>query len=212
MKKLMLLAAALLLSLSFCASAQTIQQLFQPAANAVSDYFGERTQWRDTARIRHFYIRNSGPAEVHFNRFLSEQPLRKKDIDAIYSLVRKNFPEKYKSYADNFAIYSDGNNIEKLYSRALSETFNANDMSLAKAPAQDVENISQQRSLYPLTRNLSRAKQPTAGLQGRHIALWQSHGYYYEQTLERWEWQRSRLMTTVEDMYTQSYVLPFLVP
>ena len=212
MKKLFLLAAALLLSISFCASAQTIQQLFQPAANAVGEYFGDRTQWKDTVRIRHFYIRNSGPAEVHFNRFLSEQPLRKKDIDAIYNLVREHFPEKYKSYASNFAIYSDENKIEKLYSRALSEEFDANDMSLSKAPAEDVKLIAQNRSLYPLTKNLSRAKQPTAGLQGRHIALWQSHGYYYEQSLERWEWQRSRLMTTVEDMYTQSYVLPFLVP
>ena len=119
MRKLFTLAAALLLSLSFPAAAQTIQQLFQPAANAVSDYFGDRTQWKDTVRIRNFYIRESGPAEVHFNRFLSEQPLRKKDIDAIYELVRKNFPERYKSRADNFAIYSDGNKIEKLYSRAL---------------------------------------------------------------------------------------------
>ena len=212
MKKLILLAAALLLTISFCASAQTVQQLFQPAADAVGEYFGDRTQWRDTVRIRHFYIRNSGPAEVHFNRFLSEQPLRKNDIDIIYSLVRKNFPEKYKSYANNFAIYSDGNKIEKLYSRALSDSFDADDLSLKKVPAEDMTKIGQQRSLYPLTKNLSRAKQPTAGLQNRHIALWQSHGYYYEQSLERWEWQRSRLMTTVEDMYTQSYVLPFLVP
>ena len=212
MKKLILLAAALLLSISFCASAQTVQQLFQPAANAVGEYFGDRTQWRDTVRIRHFYIRNSGPAEVHFNRFLSEQPLRKNDIDVIYDLVRKNFPEKFKSYANNFAIYSDGNKIEKLYSRALSKDFDAGDMTLSKAPAEDVSKISQSRSQYPLTRNLSKPEHPTAGLQGRHIALWQSHGYYYEQSLERWEWQRSRLLTTVEDIYTQSYVLPFLVP
>lgn len=212
MKKLILLAAAMLLTISFCASAQTVQQLFQPAANAVGEYLGDRTQRRDSVRVRNFYIRNSGPAEVHFTTFLSEQPLRKNDIEAIYALVRKNFPEKYKSYADNFAIYSDGNKIEKLYSRALSKDFDAGDMSLSKAPAEDVAKIAQQRSLYPLTKNLSRAKQPTAGLQGRHIALWQSHGYYYEQSLERWEWQRSRLMTTVEDMYTQSYVLPFLVP
>lgn len=212
MKKLSLLAAALLLSLSFCASAQTIQQLFQPAADAVGAYFGNRTQWKDTVRIRHFYIRNSGPAEVHFNRFLSEQPLREKDIEVIYSLVKANFPEKYKANAGNFAIYSDGNKIEKLYSRAFGEVFDADDMTLRKAPAADVAKIAQSRSRYPLTKNLSRPEEPTAGLQGRHIALWQSHGYYYEQSLERWEWQRSRLMTTVEDMYTQSYVLPFLVP
>ena len=50
------------------------------------------------------------------------------------------------------------------------------------------------------------------GLTGRTIALWQSHGRYYEEKTERWEWQRAPLLQTVEDMYTQSYVLPFLIP
>lgn len=50
------------------------------------------------------------------------------------------------------------------------------------------------------------------GLSGNIIALWQSHGLYFEPTLNRWEWQRGRLLQTVEDMYTQSYVIPFLNP
>jgi hypothetical protein len=49
-------------------------------------------------------------------------------------------------------------------------------------------------------------------LDGRNIALWQSHGWYYEQSLDRWEWQRARIFQTVEDLYPQSYVLPFLIP
>ena len=52
----------------------------------------------------------------------------------------------------------------------------------------------------------------TQGLQNRHLALWQSHGWYYEGKLARWEWQRARIFQTVEDIYTQSYVIPFLVP
>lgn len=50
------------------------------------------------------------------------------------------------------------------------------------------------------------------GLSGRHIALWQSHGYYYEAENDRWEWQRSPNHRTLEDIYTQSYVVPFLMP
>ena len=50
------------------------------------------------------------------------------------------------------------------------------------------------------------------GLSGRHIALWQSHGRYWEETTRRWEWQRSATHRTVEDLYTQSYVVPFLMP
>lgn len=50
------------------------------------------------------------------------------------------------------------------------------------------------------------------GLEGKNIALWQSHGFYFENKLNRWEWQRARVHQTVEDLYTQSYVLPYLVP
>ena len=36
--------------------------------------------------------------------------------------------------------------------------------------------------------------------------------FYYEPKLNRWEWQRARCLQTVEDLYTQSFVLPYLVP
>ncbi len=50
------------------------------------------------------------------------------------------------------------------------------------------------------------------GLDGKNIALWQSHGWYYERKLNRWEWQRARIFQTVEDLYPQSYVIPYLMP
>lgn len=50
------------------------------------------------------------------------------------------------------------------------------------------------------------------GLSHRHIALWQSHGNIYSTTHNSWGWQRAKLHRTVEDMYTQSYVLPLLIP
>lgn len=62
---------------------------------------------------------------------------------------------------------------------------------------------------------IGRSDQPytvTEGLQNRCIALWHSHGLYYDQRDDRWKWQRARVMTTVEDKYTMSYVLPYLLP
>ena len=50
------------------------------------------------------------------------------------------------------------------------------------------------------------------GLDGRHIALWGSHGWYYNNRSDRWLWQRARLWTTVEDLFTSSYTMPYLVP
>lgn len=53
---------------------------------------------------------------------------------------------------------------------------------------------------------------PKKGLDGKIIAMWQSHGWYFEQNANRWQWQRARIFETVEDVYTQSYVMPFLMP
>ena len=43
-------------------------------------------------------------------------------------------------------------------------------------------------------------------LSNRNIALWPSHGLYYNQSRDEWIWQRATLWTTVEDLYSQEYV------
>ena len=50
------------------------------------------------------------------------------------------------------------------------------------------------------------------GLNDRYIMVWQSHGRYYDEAQDEWIWQRAPIHRTVEDMYTQTYVLPFLIP
>lgn len=52
----------------------------------------------------------------------------------------------------------------------------------------------------------------TKGLEGRIIALWQSHGLYFNQTEQRWSWQRPQLFSTVEDLFAQGFVMPYLMP
>ncbi|GIX45203.1 MAG: hypothetical protein D6691_01465 [Candidatus Hydrogenedentota bacterium] len=53
---------------------------------------------------------------------------------------------------------------------------------------------------------------PTHGLAGRHIVVWASHGRYYAETTQQWEWQRPRMFTTVEDLLTMSIVNNYLIP
>ena len=60
--------------------------------------------------------------------------------------------------------------------------------------------------------NTSRPYTAKQGLEGKHIALWGSHGQYYHQPSESWRWQRAKVWSTVEDLYTTSYTMPFLVP
>ncbi len=64
----------------------------------------------------------------------------------------------------------------------------------------------------PWVKNISRPFEPTRGLQGRHLSLWASHGRYYDQKKEEWRWQRPRLFGTCEDLFTQTIVVPYLIP
>ena len=43
-------------------------------------------------------------------------------------------------------------------------------------------------------------------LTDRNIALYPSHGIYFNRTRQEWIWQRATLWTTVEDLYSQEYV------
>ena len=64
----------------------------------------------------------------------------------------------------------------------------------------------------PFVYALDKTRHPKKGLDGKVIAMWQSHGFYFEPKLNRWEWQRARIFQTVEDLYTQSFVMPYLMP
>ncbi len=64
----------------------------------------------------------------------------------------------------------------------------------------------------PWVRNTSLPYEITEGLGGRHVALWASHGRFYDQDKGCWRWQRPALYTTCEDLFTQTIVVPFLIP
>ncbi|MDE7160729.1 MAG: xanthan lyase [Muribaculaceae bacterium] len=53
---------------------------------------------------------------------------------------------------------------------------------------------------------------PRKGLVGDIIALWHSHGRYYKPSSGAWQWQRPLLFQSIEDTYTMSYILPYVVP
>ena len=60
--------------------------------------------------------------------------------------------------------------------------------------------------------NVSRPYFVTAGLQNRHLSLWASHGRYYYADRDVWKWQRPNLFCTNEDLFTQTIVVPYLIP
>lgn len=130
------------------------------------------------------------------NEALEDIPFREYNVSELYASIAPLFPN-----ASKIVILTRGTDIESLipeYDR--------------KGRPNKKRLYSIKESKYPLTRSLSSPHEIKNGLQNRHIALWQSHGLYYAQTAHRWEWQRARMFGTVEDLFTQSFVLPYLTP
>lgn len=137
--------------------------------------------------------------ELHTNLSLSYLPMRENTVFQIYDSVRYHLPSIQKKYT--ISIFSDGQEISHLVPNYFRDK------------QKDKNRMIAHKVKKPLVTNISSPVEDfEKGLQNNHIALWQSHGWYYEQKLGRWEWQRARIFRTVEDLYTQSYVLPFLVP
>ena len=64
----------------------------------------------------------------------------------------------------------------------------------------------------PWVDNVSRPYKISRGLYNRHLTVWASHGRYYDGTKDSWEWQRPTLFGTNEDLFTQTIVIPYLIP
>lgn len=64
----------------------------------------------------------------------------------------------------------------------------------------------------PWVQRVSRPNKISEGLEGQHFSIWASHGKYYDIKSAKWKWQRPLLFGTTEDLYTQTIVLPYLIP
>lgn len=126
-------------------------------------------------------------------------PFRPDNVKRVYNAISKVIGKKYPDYA--IVCQIDNRKIEDLIPNFYKPEL-LDSARLFSAPGLST----------PLVRNISRPFNISEGLQNRHIALWQSHGKYFDQKQSRWVWQRARVFQVVEDLYTQSYVLPYLVP
>lgn len=149
-----------------------------------------------------------GKIDLCFNRVLAGYPFMEEDIPELYAMARRLLPEKYRKY-DIRKIITSGSEISRYTVTPINFDGNPDHSAYKAENGKDYDPNPERHSI--VTREGTHIN-ADKGLEGRHIALWQSHGYYYEQSLDRWEWQRARLMQTVEDLYTQSYVIPYLVP
>lgn len=166
------------------------KQLDQKLNSFARQYVSSRTIKIDSILIQKKKV------TLFANEALEDIPFREYNVSELYASIAPLFPN-----ASKIVILTRDTDIESLipeYDR--------------KGRPNKKRLYSIKESKYPLTRSLSSPHEIKNGLQNRHIALWQSHGLYYAQTAHRWEWQRARMFGTVEDLFTQSFVLPYLTP
>ena len=134
------------------------------------------------------------------NEGFSEQEFTPEIVKDIYSKVKKQIPASYQNYS--LQIFSHGYSIEELVPNRLRES-----------------NIDHGRQWgridydgKPWVTNKSRPNSINRGLEGRHLTIAASHGKVYDQKTGRWKWQRPNLFCTTEDLFTQTIVIPYLMP
>ncbi len=135
------------------------------------------------------------------NKRFAFRYLRELDVALLYAELHGYFGNEYEDYF--ITVESNGEPVENLvpnfYRNFLEPDSSRMPVPLKEKPLQVVRNISK-----PFT--------PTKGLNDRNIALWHSHGWYYNHYMDRWLWQRARLFQTVEDLSPMAYTIPFLIP
>lgn len=138
-----------------------------------------------------------GKVRVATSIGMSYYPVREDNLQAMYDSVRVCLPQNLRNR--DIYIVSDSHSLEDYIPLYYRES----DKGVKR-----FVNDSEGGQLTSPERPFAITK----GLKDRHIAMWQSHGRYFDVKANNWSWQRSLLWQTVEDLYTQSYVLPYLVP
>ena len=169
--------------------------------NTVTDSLQQRLKRRTgvTTRFKLEKVLVRGSAlDFYFSQNLLGQPYRKGDITWLTEQIEELGKSKLGKYKVG-NIYAKGIRLAHITQPAVGNDGAALATSFR---------VSEPKGT-PLVQG---ADEWPMGLSGRHIALWQSHGRYFNDETGLWDWQRSPNHRTLEDVYTQSYVLPFLIP
>lgn len=128
-----------------------------------------------------------------------EQYFTEEAVERIYREMRAVLPSKYRHY--RLRIVTDNHEISELIPNATR-----------KGKKDEARLWQEENKARPWVVNLSRPYTAPNGLEGTHISLWQSHGRYYDIKRGEWRWQRPRLFCTCEDLFSQTFVVPYIIP
>lgn len=174
---------------------------FQPVCDSLSKLIEERNTIKWKLELKSI-MKRKGALDFYFTESLSDYPWKKADIAWFKKELKNNFPDGYKNYKLG-AIFSKKFSFDKLETPELS--YDGQPKPSKYKIADPINKVN------PIVKRVGE-KNFKRGLSGRNIALWNSHGRYYDQRNEKWQWQRPTMFLTVEDLLTTGFVLDYLVP
>ena len=200
MKKIILISILLLLYGTFL-PAQEIKQNVEERLQAFFKEYTTNTVNIGTCKLDSFRIDfRKKRLLIYTNERFAYQPLRPATVDAIYRHLEQILPGPVSYF--KITLFANGRSIEDLIPNLYRKEKKDKTRLFNKLEYRD----------SPWVSRISRPYEITRGLERRHIALWQSHGKYYINNKNKWGWQRPRLFCTTEDQFTQSFILPYLIP
>jgi hypothetical protein len=118
---------------------------------------------------------------IYVSKGLQEQYYTDSIVESVYNALRDTLPESYKNY--QLKIVADNKLIEELVPNILRNKDKIDNNRLSSVDYKGAPWMESQSKPYSIAK----------GLSGRHMVIWQSHGIYYTEKTNRWEWQRPRL-------------------
>lgn len=206
LRKRLLTAFIIALSVNFICfgQTQTMDSETESIRHALNEFFLQyrvpKQDVQQQVRLQKVSVNNQQrKLTITVDSRLACMELTPSAVNNIYKKVSKALPKPYNKYRTS--IVSNGLPIEELLPDAYtSDCRTADGWSGIEYDGE------------PWTQNLSRPNAISKGLFRRHISLWASHGIYFDQKQNRWKWQRPNLFGTTEDLFTQTFVVPFLIP
>lgn len=182
--------------------AQTVDDEVRSRLNEYFSYYYPPTANVGNIKLKSIDIDHSArKITVYANENFGYQPFTEENVAGIYAQVKALLPGPVHYY--ELTIIADGKPIEYHVPNALRS-------KQSKAKDKTFQHVQYKGDAW--VRNVSKPYTVSRGLQGKHIALWQSHGRFYDPAKGSWRWQRPRLFGTTEDLLTQAFVVPYIIP
>ncbi len=176
---------------------------FKPFTDSLSVWMERRTSVLQKPELTRCTVHGK-TVDLYFNAELSYYPWREEDV----KWLRSEAGGFIKSLDSGYSLGSIYSNRYELSQLTLPRLGNSGQFN--SSWKQGIENPHKDEK-HPLVLTEGASNYPK-GLSNRYIALWQSHGLYYDAKEDQWQWQRAPLHRTVGDMFTQTFVLDFLAP